>query len=119
MPTSLILRSLTAVLLLQTGLHAKEASSDSSLWLNYRTLAPDQHKEWSASVRQVFCPGTSAILLHAQDELLAAAGKLTDQELALAESPDGEGNPLFPASDPATGSINGSHPKSKFLVFSL
>jgi hypothetical protein len=51
MPTSLILRSLTAVLLLQTGLHAKEASSDSSLWLNYRTLAPDQHKEWSASVR--------------------------------------------------------------------
>ena len=93
--TSLIPRFLAFVLVLQTGLHAKDASAGSSLWLSYHAPAPGLQKEWSSAVRQVFCPESSAILLNARDELLAAAGKLTGRDVAVAESPDAEGTVLL------------------------
>jgi hypothetical protein len=48
-----------------------------------------------------------------------SAGHSFFQRFSSTQSPLFPRKPLFPASDPATGSINGSHPKSKFLVFSL
>jgi alpha-glucuronidase len=61
--------------------------------------------ECSATVRQVFCPGSSAILLHTPDELLAAAGKLTGREVALAESPDGESTVVLGTLEQLNGNL--------------
>jgi hypothetical protein len=84
--TSHIPRFLTFVFVMQTGLHAKDVSAGPSLWLSDHAPAPDLKKEWSAVVRQVFHPVSSAIALNARDELLVAAGKLTGREVSLAES---------------------------------
>jgi len=73
---------------------AADRSTGQSLWLNYHEIAPALQNDWSAKVRQVFCPGTSAILLNARDELKQAAGQLTGRKVAVTDSPAGNGTVL-------------------------
>ena len=92
---SFVPQLLAALLLLQTGIHAKDSETRSPLWLNYQPLAPDLRKEWSAVVRQVLCPGSSELLRNASDELIAASAKLTNQKVAVTKSINEDGTVLL------------------------
>jgi len=70
---------------------ASESPSGSPLWLNYQALTPDMQKEWSAVVQRVYCPGSSAILLNARNELLAATEQLAGRKVSISEALDGDG----------------------------
>jgi hypothetical protein len=82
----------------QAGIQAGDASERSAnapLWLNGQALAPDLRKEWSAVVQRVYGSGSSAVLLHARNELIAASAKLTGRQVGIAESVDGDGTVLL------------------------
>lgn len=74
---------------------AGDRSTGAALWLDYHELAADLRNDWSAKVRQVFCPGTSSILLNACGELQLAAGLLTGHKVAVTDSPAGNGTVML------------------------
>ena len=92
---SLIPRFLAATLVLQAGLYAKDSPSGSPLWLNYQQLAPDIREEWSAVLKHVHCPGSSAILRNAYNELITASARLTNRKATVTESIDEDGTVLL------------------------
>ncbi len=74
---------------------AADRSTGQSLWLNYQELDPGLQNDWSAIVGQVFCPGTSAILLNARNELQKATGQMTGRKVVVTDSPAGDGTVLL------------------------